>query len=184
MDQEELIRLVIRISKDDRRAFNTFFHALYPRFYQLAFSITKSDATAEEVLAEVFVKIWNNRRKLPEIERLHAYLFTSVRNQCRTYFSSKVDHDSLNETHASKYMHQSHPESLLLDKELVEMLDRAIAQLPERCKMVFNLVKIDQLSYQEVADVLGISHKTVQGQMVIALKKIKTSLSNYFSEKT
>jgi RNA polymerase sigma-70 factor (ECF subfamily) len=69
-----------------------------------------------------------------------------------------------------------HPESQLMDKELMEAIDNTVDRLPDRCKMVFRLVKEDNLSYKQAAEVLNISPKTVQAQMVIALKRIKDAL--------
>ena len=78
-------QLIQAVARDDGEAFERFFHRFYPRLYRLAFYYVRSDVLSEEVVSDVFLKIWNNRKKLPEIAQLDVYFFRSVKNQALTY---------------------------------------------------------------------------------------------------
>lgn len=176
MDHRELQRVLKLIAEDDRKAFKIFFDACYPRFYQLSFYLLKSDVLTEEAVSDVFIKLWNNRKKLPDVDNIQAYLFTSVRNQSLSYLTKTTSRSVADDVSESMQLKRVHPESQLMDKELMEAIDNTVNRLPDRCKMVFRLVKEDNLSYKQAAEVLNISPKTVQAQMVIALKRIKDAL--------
>ncbi len=168
------------MAADDSRVFKQFFDACYPRFYRLAFYYVRSDVLSEELVSDVFLKIWNNRKRLPEIEQLDFYFFQSVKNQALTYLKreSKL-HDAEDSTPKSRRIEYNQPENLLLAKELAAHIEASVSQLPEKCEMIFRLVREDGMSYKAVAQLLDLAPKTVENQMCIALKKIKAALDAY-----
>ena len=181
MDSEVIRRLAHLMGNDDARAFRQFFDMLYPRFYRLAFFYLRSDSLSEEVVSDVFMKIWNNRRKLPHIEHLRFYFFRAIKNQAITYLKREsrrlVDNSDSLESFRIEY---AEPESLLIAKELAHAIEHSIATLPAKCQMIFRLVREDGMSYKDVADLMDISVKTVENQMTIALKKLKSAIDELY----
>ena len=185
MDNAVIRQLTQAMAADDTGAFKQFFDHLYPRFYRLAFYYVRSEVLSEELVSDVFLKIWNNRKKLPEIERLDVYFFQSVKNQAFTYLKreAKLPYED-ERTLKSSRIEYNQPENLLIARELAAKIEEAIGQLPGKCEMIFRLVREDGMCYKDVAELMDIAPKTVENQMHIALKKIKTTLDEYQQAKT
>ena len=180
MEQEEIRRLVQAMAADDGEAFKQFFDRCYPRFYRLAFYYVKSDMLSEELVSDVFMKLWNNRKHLPEIDRLDYYFLQSVKNQALTYLKRESRFFSAEEGAAkSNRIEYNQPENLLIARELAEKIEEAISQLPDKCEMIFRLVREEHMPYKEVAELLDLSPKTVENQMNIALRKLKCAIDEY-----
>lgn len=180
MEKGSIRQLIQAMAADDSEAFKQFFHQLYPRFYRLAFYYVKSDVLSEELVSDVFMKLWNNRKNLPEITRLDFYFFQSVKNQAFTYLKkeakvSVIDNDTLK----SSRIEYNQPENILIASELADKIEASISQLPDKCEMIFRLVREEGMSYKAVAELLDIAPKTVENQMHIALKKLKVTLDEY-----
>ncbi len=177
-------RLVIEFSiNDDQRAFAKFFDHFYPRLLNFAFFIVKSGILAEEVVSDVFVKIWKNRNRILEVDNINTYMFTSVRNQSYSYLKKqKLDVVPFDKLPEYSFINKSNPESELLDKELILKMQEAIQKLPPKCQMIFHLSRDEGFTYEEVAKILEISKSTVKNQMTIALKKIKEDFASYFEK--
>jgi RNA polymerase sigma-70 factor (ECF subfamily) len=182
LEPDKLKETIASIQKDDEKAFHRLFDAYYPRFLQLACHITRSEVLAEEVVSDVFVKIWNNRQQLGRIENLPAYFYTAIRNQSLSYHAKKGDsHEQLTTSDQNAEADPETPEAILLDQELSALIQSVVANLPARCRIIFQMVKEDRLTYKQVAELLQISPKTVQAQMVIALQRIKKAWQIYSS---
>lgn len=167
--------------KDDQKAFRVFFKHYYPRLLRFALFILKSDVLAEEVVSDVFVKVWKNWKRVLEIDNIDSYMFTSVRNQSLSYLKMRnLELLPLNQSVKSFLINKTHPESELLSKELIIKVEEAVQKLPPKCQMIFRLSRDEGFTYDEVARILNISKSTVKNQMTIALKKIKLELSSYF----
>jgi RNA polymerase sigma-70 factor (ECF subfamily) len=144
-----------------------------------AIGFLKNKEIAEEIVSDVYVKIWNGRNQLEKINNLKSYLFTSVRNGCVSHLrkvknEKTVSIDSVNEF---SFMPVEGPEDSLIEKEIIEQIYAVIETLPCKCKMVFTLAKINGLKYREIAEVLDITEKTVNNHLVLAVKKITESLN-------
>ncbi|MDF9796945.1 RNA polymerase sigma-70 factor (family 1) [Catalinimonas alkaloidigena] len=180
MEEFEISLLVKKIAKGDSAAFKLFFDKLYPRMYRLAFFYVKSDVLSEELVSDIFLKVWNNRKKLPEVKKLDFYLYQAVKNQSLTYLKkesqlSTIDLPALK----SMRIEYSEPESIMIARELAVKIESAISELPDKCEMIFRLVREEEMSYKEVAELMDISSKTVENQMSIAIKKLKATLDAY-----
>ena len=181
MDSDVIRRLTHLMGVDDVKAFRQFFDLLYPRFYRLAFYYLRSDALSEEVVSDVFMKIWNNRKKVSQVEHLGFYFFKAIKNQSLTYLKRETrqqfdEGESLN----SFRLDHAEPENLLIAKELARAVEQGIAKLPPKCQMIFRLVREDGMSYKDVADLMDISAKTVENQMTIALKRLKLAIDELY----
>jgi RNA polymerase sigma-70 factor (ECF subfamily) len=124
------------------------------------------------------MNLWKKRDALPEIDNLDVYLYVSVKNYSLNYLrDNHFLHTVDIEQYCSNYIQfHADPEALLVSAETVKAVLVVIDQLPPRCKLIFKLIKEDGLKYKDVAELLGLSIKTVEAQLAIALKKIAASM--------
>ena len=171
-----------QIAEDNLLAFSLFFEQQYDKVFKYARFFIQSEETCNEIASDIFYNVWNNRRNLPLIENLNNYLCVSVRNQALKYkkHSSRFANDPIEDMPNNIHIDIHTPEQSLINDELKTIIANAVNDLPDRCKMVFLMVREEGLKYKEVAELLSISERTVQGQMVIAVKKIITSIQKYF----
>ncbi|MEK6478835.1 RNA polymerase sigma-70 factor [Catalinimonas sp. 4WD22] len=185
MEENEISHLVKKIAQGDSKAFKLFFDKLYPQMYRLAFYYVRSDVLSEELVSDIFMKLWNNRQKLPEIQKLDFYLYQSVKNQSFTYLKKEAQLPIADLTMLkSQRIEYNEPESILIARELAVKIEEAISDLPDKCEMIFRLVREEGMSYKEVAALLEISPKTVENQMGIAIRKLKATLITYQHSKS
>lgn len=169
---------------DDQLAFKQLYQLLFFRLYQFAYSYVHSKETAEEVVNDVFLGLWQKRETLHTIKNVNVYLYVSVKNASlnqlrKSKQSPPLSLDDLNLDHLQL---NANPESGMITKELQQKIQLAVNQLPPRCKLIFKLIKEDGLSYKEVASILEISVKTVDTQLYLALKKLSVLLLPVWSE--
>ena len=180
MNSEAIRRLVHLIAIDDAMAFRQFFDLQYARFYRLAFHFVKSDELSEEIVSDVFLKIWNNRKRLRDVSCHDVYFFKAIKNQALTYLKREARR-AFNDAQSvkSSNLEYTEPENLLIAKDLARAVEDAVSALPDKCQMIFRLIREDGLSYKEVADLLELSVKTVENQMTIAIKKLKSAVDDH-----
>lgn len=167
------------IANGDQKKFRQLMELTSDELLWFAIGFIKNKEIAEEIVSDVYVKIWNNRDQLDKILNLKSYLFTCVRNRCLSHLRKVknekiISIESLNEF---SFIQVEAPEDSLIEKEIIEQIYAAIEKLPCKCKMVFTLAKINGLKYKEIAEVLDITEKTVNNHLVLAVKKI-TELLN------
>jgi RNA polymerase sigma-70 factor, Bacteroides expansion family 1 len=172
VEAEGLLKL---IDRGDEAAFAKLYALYSKRLTAFSISILQSSEMAEEVVEDVFVKLWNKRGSLVSIDNISVYLYIATKNQSLSYLSDKAKKlitapfDDLNTS--IEAIHQD-PHSLLISSEMLARVNAAIEALPPRCKMIFKLIREDGLKYKEVAAILNISVNTIDAQMAIAVKRI------------
>lgn len=182
---ENIKQLVKRISyEDDERAFKQFFELFAGRLYQFSFSFIKNKSVAEEAVSDVFFKVWLNRTELVNIQNVKAYLFKATYNTSLNYLDEikRKRAISLEEVEVDLGIDNICPETELINKELKELIERAIEDLPPRCKLIYKMAKVEQMKYKEIGELLEISVKTINHQLSIALKKIGAVIKSYLNE--
>lgn len=170
--------LQTRIAAADESALKQLYDQMYKHLFHGAMTITRSRAAAEEIVNDVFVKVWFQRSQLPGINNLDAYLFTITRNLSLDYLrkvSGKAFYN-IEEAELPLLMVGPSAEDSLISGELVKKINEAINNLPPKCRLIFKLAKVDELKYKEVAALLDVSIKTVETQMSIALKKLHQAI--------
>jgi len=169
----------MRIANHDEMAFTQLYLRFGKRLIHFSMSLVRSKELAEELVEDVFVKLWANRLHINEIENLTVYLYVSVKNRSLNVLSQKARElitapfDYL-DTPPGEFA--ADPYDLMITSEMMASMYQAIEELPPRCKMIFKLIREDGLKYKEVADILNISVNTIDVQMAIAVKKICTAL--------
>ncbi|MBS1946426.1 MAG: RNA polymerase sigma-70 factor [Bacteroidetes bacterium] len=164
---------------DDQQAYKELFVSLYGYLYNFAWNFVKSKQLSEEVVSDVFIKVWEKRKSLGKIDNLKIYLYVSAKNIAINYLDKKAYRPfSSIEDHANELKSSyPDPEQLLITSDMMLIINKAIRQLPPKCRLIFKLVKEDRMKYKEVAEVLHISERTVENQVAIAVRKIGSSIS-------
>ena len=166
------------VHEDDHGAYKQLYEMYYHRLYRFAHSITHSKESADEIVSDVFIKIWTKRKSLLHINNKHLYLYIATKNQSINYLEKfkKSETFSLDECLVEFQSIYLDPEQLMITAEMLNRIKSAINQLPQKCQLIFKLIKEDGLKYKEVAELLGLSIKTVENQMAIALRKLEHSI--------
>jgi len=174
---KELTRLISE--QDDQLAFGKLYRHYFSGLFSFVNSIVKDQQQAEEIVLEVFTKLWENRKAITEIKNLPSYLYTACK-YASISFLRKQKHLEFDEITESASWSFFTPESQLISKENLHLINNAINNLPAKCCLIFRLVKEEKLMYAEVAELLDISVKTVEAQVYIATKKLVEALKTPF----
>jgi RNA polymerase sigma-70 factor (ECF subfamily) len=159
------------IVKGDQKKFRQLMELTSDDLLCFAIGFLKNKEVAEEIVSDVYVKIWNNRSQLESILNLKSYLFICVRNGCLSYLRKTKNEKIISIDSISEF------QFVQVEKEKIEQIYAAIETLPCKCKMAFTLAKINGLKYKEIAEVLGVTEKTVNNHLVLAVKKITEVLN-------
>lgn len=163
--------------QSDEQAYEELFRYFYPSLYQFALSFVKTGQLAEEVVSDVFIRIWQKRSALVRIHDLKLYLFISTKNTALNYLRQQKRDTLLPDDYRVQLRSiYFDPEELLITAEMINRIQQAINQLPPRCQLIFKLIKDDGLKYKEVAELLNLSLKTIENQMTLALRKIGSAI--------
>ena len=171
--QEQIAR------NDDTFAYKELFVSFYNPLLRFAITLVKSREQAEEIVSDVFINVWEKRKRINSITNLKVYLFIAVKNTSLNYLSKQNKNltDSVDDAAMEFKSIYFDPEQLMVTAEMVALIRAAIEELPPKCKLIFKLVKEEELKYRDVAEILNISVKTVESQLAIALKKIGASIN-------
>ena len=166
---------------EDLKAYQALYELLSARLKRFCFSFVKSGEVADEIVSDVFIKLWQIKNKLPEIDNLKVYLYTVAKNFCLNYITRHFKNPVvlLDEIDIEPVVHIGNPEELCISADIVQKIQQAIRQLPPRSRLIFQMVKEDGMRYREVADVLHISVLTVRNQLAIAIQKLAAALPGY-----
>jgi RNA polymerase sigma-70 factor (ECF subfamily) len=167
----------------DMRAYKELYLLMFDSLFHFSCSFVKSKQIAEELVSDVFVKLWQVRSQLNAIDNLKLYLFGITKNFSLSYLARapknllvQLDDMDMDEINIESVIEFKNPENLCISKETIKNVMQAIRGLPPQCQMIFSLVKVEGLKYKEVARLLNISVFTVRNQVAIATKKIEGAL--------
>ncbi len=170
----EIIR---RIRQGDKGQFESLFRSSYVSLVRYARTILKDQDTSEEIVQDLFFRIWQDRNKIQVESSLNGYLFRAVHNRCLHW----IEHNRIVERHASEMSSAYHenndnPDDIFRYRELQEKIARILEHLPERCGRIFCMNRFEGLKYSEIAEKMSVSVKTVEADMGKALKEFRKVL--------
>lgn len=171
--------LLYRIKSGNKKAFDELFLMYYKSLCRFSLTFVGSADDSEDVVQKFFVRLWENRKKVEVPENTKAFLFKSV------YFESMkfLRHKNTKAKYLSEYFtfHELTEENKEDFSAFLPYLHRAIDKLPEKCRQIFILNKMEGLTQKEIAEYLGISVKTVENQVAIAISKLREELKPYLN---
>jgi RNA polymerase sigma-70 factor (ECF subfamily) len=170
-------KLTFRLKKGEKEAFQELFNLYAPKIHRFAIAYLKDMANAEELVQDVFMKIWEKRENLDPAQNIKAYIYKIAVNTVYDFVRKK----NLEKAFAdfSKHNFQPGAESLwheIIWNEMLARLDHLVAQMPEQCRNIFILCKEEGLSNQEIAEKLNLSKRTVENQLYRAIRFLKEHL--------
>lgn len=165
---------------DDQQAYAELFARFNPLLVLFTQSIVHQREVAEEIVSDVFIRIWQRRKTLDQVQHLKMYLYVSARNYAINKLRSKNHQLSIKVQELSvdipSFSEDPHEKTVMAETQ--KEIHRAVNELPGRCKLIFKLVKEDGLRQKEVAELLQLSPKTIENQLAIALKKLAETIRN------
>ena len=168
---------------EDMTAYKELYLLMFDSLFYFSYSFVKSKQVAEELVSDVFIKLWQIKDQLTAIDNLKLYLFGITKNFSLSYLarasknlSIQLDDMDLDEIAIESIIEFKNPENLYVSKETIKSVMKVIQGLPPQCQIIFSLVKVEGLKYKEVARLLNISVFTVRNQVAIATKKIEDTL--------
>lgn len=180
-------KLLEKIKKNDGNAFEELFRRYFSALHNYAIFYTRSSQLAEDMVHDLFFKIWETRKKLAIHTSVKSYLYKSVHNNCIQY----LRHLKVEEDHSKKYeakmqeallMNRLYFEtglSKLLDKEIGDLVKESISRLPEKTRVIFRMSRDRYLKNSEIAQKLNVTDKAVEYHITRALLIIRQQLKDY-----
>lgn len=178
MKKEDLDRIAA-IKKGDIKEFEKLFREFYKPLLIHANRFVQDGAEAEEIVQNLFFNFWKNRQDLNIKISLTSYLYSAVRNNSLQFLKRRKIKSKYEQYLMSNPAESTEPIEYIKYKELHTKLFQVMTDLPERCQEIFKLNRFQGLKYQEIADQLEISIKTVEANMSKALKHLRKNLSEF-----
>jgi RNA polymerase sigma-70 factor (ECF subfamily) len=169
------------VEDSSEKALERLYYQLVDKLFSIALSITKCNELAEEVIEDVFIKLWKAREK-SNIKNIEGFLVVSVRNLSLDYLRKSVLFKTVDINSCNTLEYSSTPMDEVEYMELKTLIDQAIDNLPPKCKESFVHVRMRGMSYKEAALALCISPKTVENQLRIAVSKILNELNSKYDK--
>lgn len=178
MDQATDHILFEQIKRGDEKAFETLFRAYYPFLCMYATQLLKDPSAAEEIVQELFVRLWEKRKDINIETSVKNYLFRAVKNHCLNHVRhSKIKDEYFRIIQSEQNIFSE--EDFESQTELMQKIDESIASLPEKRREIFRLSRQEGLKYKEIAAKLNVSIKTVETQMGFAIKSLREMLKDF-----
>jgi RNA polymerase sigma-70 factor (ECF subfamily) len=161
--------------------FEQVFKSHFKSLHAYACTIMRDSMPAEEIVQNIFLKLWEKKEEITIKENISVYLYRAVHNESLNY----LRHRKVRSAYQSyamrqhKQTEQEKPAEKVVMKELEKKLEVALQELPEQCRTIFQLSRFEDLKYREIADKLGLSVKTIENQMGKALKLLRLKLVDF-----
>jgi len=172
-----------KMKEDDISFFEEIFKTHYSKLCFYANTIIGNIPVSEEIVSDLFTELWEKRTKVEFNVSTKAYLYKSVYNRCLNYMKhAKVENTYLKYLleNESKNLFTEMPSYSYDEKEISKEIKSAIDNLPEQCRKIFLLSRVQNKKYHEIASILELSPKTIENQMTIALRKLREALKHLF----
>jgi len=168
--------------------FSEIYSTYYPKLKRFAKEYVLYEEDAENIVQDIFMYLWENADLLNTVLNLNAYLFTLIKHKCIDFLRGQIIEKNHNKTVQQNFEMEFKLTSLksftynaLTEENIDKIINEAIDSLPNRCREIFIMSRMDLLKYREIAAQLNISINTVENQMSIALHKLKIKLKNYIT---
>ncbi|WFE85547.1 RNA polymerase sigma-70 factor [Parabacteroides chongii] len=183
MTEQEIRKYLRQMQEEDSQtALRKFYDLCFDRFFRIAYYYLKTEEWAQEVVLDVFMKIWERRESLHTIANLEDYFFVTVKNASLNYLEKEQRRRNITEEISETPPDQEYsPEETLISEELFAHYVKALDRLPEKCREIFIRIREEKQSYAQVAGELKISTNTVDAQLQKAVTRLRDMLSRYLN---
>jgi RNA polymerase sigma-70 factor (ECF subfamily) len=178
MENDDELFLLQKLKEGDIRALETIFNRHYSNLCRYLLLLFKNELLVEHIAQDIFVYIWENHESL-DIKNIKSYLYTAGKYKALNEIRNARRREAIRLKLAVEQKETS-VDKIIEIKELEQIIEDAICTLPDRCQQIFRLSRENELSYKEIASFLNISLNTVEGQMAIALKKMRLALKPFY----
>ena len=170
--------LLLSLATGDETAFNTIFHRYKEKLYNYLLKITKSPEIAEEIVIDIFVKIWVGRELMSHIRDLERFLHKVAYHKAIDFLRVASRHARLQKVYIERIEMGTEKlaDDLVIDDDFRQILHKAIQQLPPQRKLIYSLSKEEGLTYDQIAQALNLSRNTIKNSMMAATKSISEFL--------
>lgn len=184
VSKQNIMNLLSSVSSDGRGAFEHFYNLYYDQVFRFAYYCLGEKEACKEVVSDVFFSNWKSKARLKEIDNIDTYLYITVRNEALRHISrsNSVNKIQMDQLCSFEPEEEATPEGMLESQEMRELLNLAIDELPEKCRLIFLMIREEGLSTKEVAKILSIQESTVRVQMKIAVEKLIKRLKSDFPD--
>jgi RNA polymerase sigma-70 factor (ECF subfamily) len=180
-DSFDEIKILYELSHGNERAFTALYNKYKNIVYSLALKITKSKTLSEEVVQDVFLKIWQKKDELKDIGDFESYLFISGRNHIFNIIKKMAKEENLKKNIGNSDLSSYATDSFLEDEQYTLLLNQILLKLPPQQQKIYQMAKVEGLSHQNIAEILDISPLTVKKHMALALKIIRIQLARHIN---
>ena len=193
--------LALATSEDNRSAFNMLYQVYYNKIFRFAYYFLRDKEACRDVVLDVFLSIWQSRKKLKDITNLEAYFYIITKNEAARYLNKQQEYNQivLNDLSIQlkdqvetppdlsiqlKDQVETPPDQKLIEKEIEQLLTEIINELPEKCRIIFLMARQEGLKPKEIGEILSLSESTIRVQMKIAIEKIVAKIRPHFPDLT
>lgn len=166
------------IETDFEVSFEQLFKAHFKSLHRYAYAIVDDQATAEEMVQNVFCRLWEKRNLLDISHSPKAYLYRSVYHESLNYLKHQKVR-AAHQAHVLRHESEAVQGDSMVHQELTRKLKEALNELPEQCRTIFQMSRFEDLKYREIAEQLGLSVKTIENQMGKALRLLRGKLADF-----
>lgn len=170
-------QILLSLKNGNRNAFDSLFRKYYQSLCRFALTFLSDESLAEEAVQNTFMYLWEKRKQYQEPENFKAYIYRSVYNECLRLRKWQKKTSEVESSYALLLPEEWTDNEQEQWHEIKPIINKAIYQLPEKCRDIFLMRRQEGLSNQEIANYLNISIKTVENQMSIAVKKLRNDLA-------
>lgn len=177
----EEIFIIQRMIEGDENAFKYFFDTYYDDLCNFVNGYLRDETLSEDIVQSIFIYLWEKRDSIPYNSSIKSYLFTASKNKSLNHLRNVKNKNRIEGAiFAQPELFSDEKADMFMElEELKTIISNAVNVLPTQCKKIYQLSRDEGLSNKEIAEKLGITAKTVENQMTIAIRKLKDSLQPY-----
>lgn len=182
------MRMEKQLFKPTMEDYTAIYKVYFPKMVRFSQTYVLSEPDAENIVQDIFLYLWEHREALPAINNLNAFLFMMVKNRCIDFLRKQIQTQDKKhpltsvqekELQLKLYSLQEFDENHFSERDIEAIITNAINNLPEKCREIFVLSRFEGLRHKEIAERLQISTNTIEGQIAIALRKLRADLKKY-----
>lgn len=178
MPSNDDLQQFAQVKRGDLAAYEVLFKKYFKELYRFAYTYIRDSTISEEMAQEVFLYVWEKRDKIEIQTTLKTYLYSAVKNKCLNYIKLELPkHRATGDVSEVMLSVSTEIKDEKENEYIKKNIKKAVDQLPTKCRQIFMLSRNAGMTYEEIAEELGLSKKTVENQMGIALKKLRESLA-------